>query len=129
SGPVLPDTIKVMQFVCAGKTVAGHIDFWRDCSTFFLDCSTLSPWLTSGLFTNPTHKHHRPEGLLNDLICLVCTSLNNLYACIVCGLRVFSANTRPFESRPGEMPEHHLKTAQKWSERLFNDCENGSKWV
>ncbi|MGV0345434.1 hypothetical protein [Corynebacterium coyleae] len=118
-----------MQFVCAGKTIAGHIDFWRDCSTFFLDCSTLSPWLPPGLFTNPTHKPHWREGLLNDLICLGRTSLNNLYACIVCGLRVFSANTRPAGLRPGEMPEQHFKTTQKWSEGLFNDCENGSKWV
>ncbi|WP_210384493.1 hypothetical protein, partial [Corynebacterium sp. HMSC11D10] len=84
---------------------------------------------TSGLFTNPTHKPHWREGLLNDLFCLGCTSLNNLYACIVCGLRVFSANTRPFESRPGEMPEQHFKTTRKWSGGLFNDCENGSKWV
>ncbi|WP_210400833.1 hypothetical protein, partial [Corynebacterium sp. HMSC070H05] len=83
----------------------------------------------SGLFTNPTHKPHWREGLLNDPICLGRTSLNNLYACIVCGLRVFSANTRPFESRPGEMPEQHFKTALKRSGGLFNDCENGSKWV
>ncbi|MDK6493532.1 hypothetical protein QP172_07290, partial [Corynebacterium coyleae] len=60
---------------------------------------------------------------------LGCTSLNNLYACIVCGLRVFSANTRLAGLRPGEMPEQHFKTTRKWSEGLFNDCENGSKWV